>query len=181
MGAPGRRSHTPTPPEVLTQARPPAVTPTGARQDGTHPVQCTDFCGALDDHVGPRPMRVSLFNIILPPYTHTHRHSQLLLASSRQVTFRLAVGQKVVVHRPVRPRPLSRPPQTGVKLNPRQLRLPGPHRHHLLQQLLHPAPAEPMHLGPHDRGDLCLEQWFSTAIRPHPWANALHVSMWRWI
>ena len=52
-----------------------------------------------------------------------------------------------MVHHPVRPRPLSSPPRTGVNLNPRQLQLPGPHRHHLLPQLLHPAPAELVHLG----------------------------------
>ena len=53
MGAPGRRSHNPTPREVLTQARPLAVTPTGAGQDGAHTVRCTDFGGALGDNGGP--------------------------------------------------------------------------------------------------------------------------------
>ena len=75
MGAPGRRSHNPTPPEVLTQARPPAVTRTGAAQDGAHTVHYTDFGGALGDHGGPGPMRVSLFNIVLP-HTQTHRHTR---------------------------------------------------------------------------------------------------------
>ena len=69
----------------------------------------------------------------------------------------LAVGQQVVFHRPLRPRPLSSPPQTGVNLNARQLQLLGPHRHHLLLQLLHPAPAEPVHLGLHDGGGVCLD------------------------
>ena len=78
----------------------------------------------------------------------------------------LAIGQHMVVHRPVRLRPLSSPPQTGVNLNPRQLQLPGPHRHHLLLQLLYPAPAEPVHLGLHDCGGLCLEQCFSTVPGP---------------
>ena len=91
----------------------------------------------------------------------------------------LAVGEHVVVHHLVRPRPLSNPPHAGVNLNPRQLKLPGPHRHHLLPQLLRPAPGEPVHLSLHARGGLCLEQWFSTTVSPHRWANALHVSMWR--
>ena len=48
------------------------MTPTGAGQDGAHTVRCTDFGGALGDHAGPGPMRVSLFNIVLPPpVTHT--------------------------------------------------------------------------------------------------------------
>ena len=61
------RSHNPTPPEVLAQARPPAATPMGARQGGARNVRCTDFGGASGDHGGPRPMRVSP-----PPPPHTH-------------------------------------------------------------------------------------------------------------
>ena len=73
MGAQGRRSHNPTPPEILTQARPPAATPVGVKQDGLRNVPCTDFGGASGDHGGPGPMRVSLFNIVSPlPPNHTH-------------------------------------------------------------------------------------------------------------
>ena len=72
MDALGRRSHNPTSPEVLTQARPPAATPAGAGQGGARTVRCTDFGGALGDHGRPGPIRVSLFNIVLPrPPTHT--------------------------------------------------------------------------------------------------------------
>ena len=75
MGAQGRRSHNPTPPEVLAQARPPAATPVGARQDGARNVRFTDFGGASGDHGGPGPMRVSLFNIVFPLLTHSHTHT----------------------------------------------------------------------------------------------------------
>ena len=67
MDAPRRRSHNPTPPEVVAQARPLAATPAGAGQGGARTVRCTDFGGATGDHGGPVPMRVSLFNIVLPP------------------------------------------------------------------------------------------------------------------
>ena len=78
MDAPGRRSHNPTPPEVLTQARPLAETPVGAGRGGARTVRCTDFGGALGDHGGPGPIRVSLFNIVLPHvHTHTHTHTGL--------------------------------------------------------------------------------------------------------
>ena len=50
------------------------MTPTGAGQDGAHIVRCTDFGGALGDHGGPGPMRVSLFNMVLP-HTHTHTYT----------------------------------------------------------------------------------------------------------
>ena len=66
-GAPGRKSHNPTPREVLAQATPPAATLTGAGQGGARTVRCTDFGGALGDHAGPGPMQVSLFNIVFPP------------------------------------------------------------------------------------------------------------------
>ena len=79
MDAPGRRSHNPTPPEVLTQARPPAATPAGAGQGGARTVRCTDFGGAPGDHGGPGPIWVSLFNIVLPPcHTHAHPHREPL-------------------------------------------------------------------------------------------------------
>ena len=90
MGAQGRRSHNPIPPEVPAQARPPATTPLGARQNGTRNVRCTDFGGASVDHGGLDPCGSPSLILFFPSptYTHTHTHTHTHTTHTRTNTHR---------------------------------------------------------------------------------------------